>query len=241
MKTSSKLLFSTLAALAFSVASSQAQWTYYDAVDFSNHPDAPGAENTWLDPVVDVPWITATGNGTPEWRFRNTGPGAPAYGTSAFAARKNESDPAVYTRVTGLTPDTEYTVRLYGVWTTRNNTWGLSYSLDNGNTWSMSIDRDTINENIVLGGGNWVDVSDNGVGAPVADPDSDTRAYVIIGSAMSDSAGIMNVGVQGWPNTSTERGVYDGIALAVGVVPEPTSFALVGLGAAALMIFRRRR
>ena len=30
-------------------------------------------------------------------------------------------------------------------------------------------------------------------------------------------------------------------AIAVGVVPEPTSFALCGLGAAALLIFRRRK
>jgi hypothetical protein len=39
-------------------------------------------------------------------------------------------------------------------------------------------------------------------------------------------------------NNGNDRFILDGFGL---VVPEPSSFALLGLGSAALMIFRRRR
>jgi hypothetical protein len=42
------------------------------------------------------------------------------------------------------------------------------------------------------------------------------------------------------PPAST-LGLFPGMTLAVAVIPEPSSLALAGLGAAALLIFRRRK
>jgi hypothetical protein len=37
------------------------------------------------------------------------------------------------------------------------------------------------------------------------------------------------------------KNTFTGLVLAPGVIPEPSTFALAGLGAAALLIFRRRK
>jgi len=248
----------TLAAamIALGAVSAQAQWTYVDAIDFSLHPLSPtqtgdpgfGQENTFLS--GGAPFVTTANGAGTDWRYRNTGPGGVAWDAatpggagSAYSGRANEGDPPVFTTVTGLTPNTEYSVRLYGVWTGRNNTWGLSYSLDGGTVWSGTVDRDTIEyAHDFVGTGDWVDNSTAlGASVPfVVGDNTDTRAYIFAGSTLTDGLGNLVVGVKGQPNTTTERGVYDGIAFAPGLVPEPTTFALLGLGGAAMLIFRRR-
>jgi len=55
-----------------------------------------------------------------------------------------------------------------------------------------------------------------------------------------------NPSFSSWANGSYDMTAQTGLngargTLSVGVVPEPTSFALAGLGAAALLIFRRRK
>lgn len=247
MKKSSLTL--TAALIALGAVTAQAQFTYVDAIDFSNHPNSPtldpsggaGApfwqENTFV--AGGGPFVTDLGNGTSNWRYRNTGPAGPLFGTSGYAARRGENDPPVFTTIGGLTSGNTYTIKLYGGWTTANNTWGLSYSLAGG-TWSSTVDRDTIITAAGLGfNQGWVDAADTWI-AP-SEASGDSRGNIIIGTAVADINGEIQVGVQGWPNTSGERGVYDGVAWAPGVVPEPTTFALAGLGAAALLIFRRRQ
>jgi len=256
MKKTNKTL-AVAALLAMGVASSQAQWTYVDAIDFNNHPLSPTLdpnggsgppfyqENTFLS--GGAPFVTDLGDGTSNWRYRNTGPGNVSYLNNSYQGRNlnlNEGDPALFTTITGLVPDTVYTIKLYGVWSGGNNNWNLSYSLNGGASWNIGISRDAISNAGMLGyGQGWVDASGDGVGAPVTLGSSDTRSNMIIGTMTSNPSGEITVGV--WNHYSsnlinTERGVYDGLAYAIGVVPEPTTFALTGLGAAALLIFRRR-
>ena len=240
--------------LAMGVVSSQAQWTYVDAIDYNNHPLSPtltpsggaGApfyqENTFLE--GGAPWVTDLGDGTSNWRFRDTGPAHVSFGLDSFQGRGlSENDPKLFTTLTGLTPNTLYTIKLYGVWSSGNNNWNLQYSLNGGTTWGGYISRDVVTFAGGLGAGQgWVDTSNGGVGAMVPGPAGDSRGNVVIGSMTSDGSGTLTVGVWNWKNAAgtQERGVYDGLAYAVGVVPEPTTFALAGLGAAALLIFRRR-
>jgi len=43
------------------------------------------------------------------------------------------------------------------------------------------------------------------------------------------------------PTPTSLAGLYPGFSMTGGVVPEPSTFALAGLGAAALLLFRRRK
>ena len=245
MKKTTTLLAAAVT-LALGAVSAQAQWTYVDAIDFSLHPDGPlgdpfafpGNENTFIDDGFGnkvAPWVTdASGTGA-LWRYRNTGPANVSYATNSYEGRLGDDE--LYTVLTGLTPGETYTLKLFGVWTTANNTWGLAYSLDGGSTWSGTLDRDDVITGIGLGfGQGWVDTAGN----PVVGS-SDTRGNLIIGTMVADGSGQIMVGVRAAPNTVSERGVYDGIGYALGVVPEPSTFALAGLGAAAMLIFRRRK
>ncbi len=249
MKKTTTLLAAAVV-LALGAVSAQAQFTYVDAIDFSLHPDGPlgdpfafpGNENTFIDDGFGnktAPWVTdASGTGQ-LWRFRNTGPAAVAVGTSAYEGRLNDDE--VFTILTGLTSGQTYTLSLYGVWTTRNATWGLAYSLDGGSSWSGTIDSldvEFANDNLGVGQG-WVDTLGNKIPTDYGSA-TDTRGNVIIGTAVADGSGQIMIGVRAAPNTVSERGVYDGIGYALGVIPEPSTFALMGLGSAALLIFRRR-
>jgi hypothetical protein len=253
MKKTTTTLLAT-GALILGVATAQAQFTYVDAIDYSLHPDGPlgnpfalSLENTWVKDSGGVltpgalanAWNTdASGTGN-LWRFRNTGPANVASGTNAYEGRLGDDE--VFTVVGGLNPGDTYTIMLYGVWTTRNATWGLAHSFDEGATWSGNIDSLDVDFAKGLGfGQGWVDASGNPISVVYGDA-PDTRGAVIIGTTQVNPDGNLIVGVRAAPNTVSERGVFDGIGFAPGVVPEPTTFALTGLGAAALLIFRRRR
>jgi hypothetical protein len=155
--------------------------------------------------------------------------------------------PDAWTRVGGglLTPGATYTVAAYSVIGGSKDT--AIFSLNAGATWTPIIDLASITP-LLGGGADWLVHSDSdAIGTPGV-KDGDTRFRVIIGDAVADASGNIVVGFRD-PNErstggSSDRGRIDGYAVALGPVsqvPEPTTFALAGLGAAAMLIFRRRR
>jgi len=211
--------------------------------------------NTWNNPAGPGPsffnitaWGTdgdaAANNG---YRLRSpSGGGADrAYNANLYyTSSDGYGSPDGYTVTTGLTPNTLYTIAMYGIIGGSKDT--LSYSLNDGGTWSSPIDEPVVNAGI---GANWlVHSTTDAFGTPMAARDGDTRFRIIIGEKMSDATGKIVVGFRD-PNLrsvggTSDRGRIDGFAFAEGglaIVPEPTTFALAGLGAAALLIFRRRQ
>jgi hypothetical protein len=237
-----KLFLGVVAAAAVGVASVHAQWNYQDATedadnffaDANTFNAADDSPETWASAVN----VNDNNDGVWSHRFQS-GPGNVAFNTNIYSGRS--VDPEIYTVISGLTPDTDYTLRLYSVLSAGNNNWGLAYSANQGSSWSQSINRDLINASVPLGSGSWLENDpNNAVGVDMAAPSGDTRAWINIGLWTSDSSGNIRVDIRRQANGS-ERGVYDGLAYAVGVVPEPSTFALAGLGIAALLVFRRRR
>jgi len=124
------------------------------------------------------------------------------------------------------------------------------FSLDGGATWGPVISGDSITP-LLGGGANWLQHSStDAIGTPMAAKDGDTRIRVIIGDAVAGADGNIVVGFRDPnrqflnPSAPSDRGRIDGYAVALGsvdVIPEPTTFALAGLGMAALLITRRRR
>lgn len=224
--------------------------------------------NTFSDPVdtsflAEIPAFPSDGT-TAEW-----GPGfrwldvTGAYGNTGGAANRSyEGDtyfirsdyspfgsPVGWTHVGGgaLTPGATYTVAAYSVIGGTKDT--MQYSLDAGAHWTPIIDLASVT---ALGNGvagfDWLAHSTtDAIGTPGV-KDGDTRYRLIIGDAVANAQGNVVVGFFD-PNLrstggSSDRGRIDGFAVALGsvdVIPEPSTFALAGLGAAALLIARRRR
>lgn len=237
--------FSILAAIALgfgalSVRADLSSFTYYDVIGNNDLANA----NTYSTVSNAVDWDQG-GDGSFGWRFRNTGPGVPAYGTSAFTGRYLDSDPALYTSISGLLPNTAYYVLVYGVYP--NNTYnpsggryGAEFSLDGGTTWSL-IDNRGANTNMI----NWVDNS-SGLGSPLAGIGTgDTRFWMEIpGTVITDESGVARIDIrlpQLLSNGSAQdKFNLDGYALSTSPVPEPTTCALVGLGLLAFAVRRRK-
>lgn len=229
----------TAIALSISSASLSAQ-SYFDAVDWFQHPDAASSANLYT--TNGGPLLADTGDGTTGWRYRNTGPGVPAWGGSSYQIRYSEGDVPGYQLISGLTPGQDYMVMIFGVYaqnTTNAPAPGSRYGIDvsfDGQTWSTIDNR---------GGAaiHWVDNSSElGASLPTVGA-GDTRFWSWVpGTATADGSGSLKIYLQGPAALSDssvpDRFVLDGFGLAV---PEPSSFALLGLGSAALMIFRRRR
>ena len=255
-----------VAALALGTASSQAQWTYYDVVDGLYHSQSPlvsggtantfnaldGSEFTWSNDQASGDGVVGVTHGT--WRHRTSGPGVPAY-QEAFSGfygnGTTTKDPNLYTLISGLSANTYYGVRVYSVFS--NNSWdangnqvfnntrvGGQFSVDGGST---TIALDSRNPAYLI---HAVDNS-SGVGTDVvltAKPSGDTRGYQETSLfVLSDASGVARVD---WiipqfisDGTAQDRWHIDGVALTT--VPEPTSMALAGIGAAAMLIFRRRK
>jgi len=194
----------------------RAELIYVDAVDNNNHPAAPAGLNTYnLD---NSPWVTTTSDGTAQWRFRNTGPGAVSYGTSSYQGRYSEGDQPCYTKVGGLAPGASYTgLRLYFVVSAGNSNWKIQYSLD-GSTWSGSITKDS--SGVVLLEPSTTDAL--GTPASPLPTSGDTRCYLPIpGALIANANGEIRLFVSS-PSDTTDRTVYDGFAYDNGFVAQPT-------------------
>jgi len=217
--------------------------------------------NTFADPAstVSINAYTSDGDTATYGGFRwldqaspygNTGGGANrAYGGNLYFMRSDYSpigSPDGYTRITGNLPNTEYTIAMYSIQGGAKDT--VSYSLDQGVTWSSGagiIDQPVI-QSMLWGGADWLAHSTtDAIGTPTGIKDGDTRYRIILGTMISDANGDLVVGFRdpNWRSTggTSDRGRIDGFAVALGQVPEPTSMALAGLGAAAMLIFRRRK
>jgi hypothetical protein len=250
MKTSTKFVAALALALGAASIHAQGEWTYIDVQDGVNYP---GAGNTY-DANTDATetWGSGVdGNSAYGWRYRfNSGPGVPAFGSSAYSGfgatnqANFEADPSLYVPLSGLLPDTDYFVRVYAIYprsatnavVTSRPRLGAEFSLDGEATWEFVDSRGSS----VL---NWVDNS-SGVGAPMTDPlNGDSRAWTLLGAVLrTDGLGNgqidLRLPMQLPDGSDQDRFHIDGFAIAV---PEPSTFALIGLGSAALMIFRRRR
>ncbi len=224
-----------VAAIALTVGSaSLSAQSYFDAVDWLQHPDAGSSANLYT--TNGGPLLADTGDGTVNWRYRNTGPGVPSWGGNAYQMRYSEGDVPGYQLISGLTPGQDYLVMIFGVYPANPNShYGVNVSFD-GQSWS-TIDNQ--------GGAaiHWVDNSSPFGAALPSVGSGDTRFWSWVpGMATADQSGELKVYLQ-LPalltdNNGNDRFILDGFGL---VVPEPSSFALLGLGSAALMIFRRRR
>ena len=232
-------LLITGAALVFGLATAQAwPWHYFDVADGTYGTPPANTYNTATGSTTD--WIT-TLDGTPQWRFRNTGPGVAAWGTSADDGRFVGPDPALYTTLSGLEPNTQYlSVRVYGVYpravTNVSNIprYGAEFSLDGGLTWS-DVDSH------MAGSYTWVDNS-SPLGNVLPAPGSgDTRFCTYLPALMTDASGVARIDVR-IPQyladgSLQDRFILDGYAVQI---PEPSILALAGLSIVALLTLRRR-
>ena len=232
-------LLITGAALIFGLATAQAQpYTYFDVADGTYGTPPANTYNTSTGSTTD--WI-GTVDGTPQWRFRNTGPGVPAWGTSAYDGRFVGPDPALYTLLSGLQASTEYQVRVYGVYpravTNVSNIprYGAEFSTDAGSTW-WDVDSH------MAGSYTWVDNSSD-VGTVLPAPGTgDTRFFTqLLVPVMTDASGGARIDIR-IPqylsdNTLQDRFIIDGYAV---MIPEPSFLALAGLSIVALLTLRRR-
>jgi len=191
--------------------------------------------------------VNTDGAGQPLWRYRDvSGPGVPSANSSAFTGFFSNGDVPIYSLINGLTPNTAYMVRVYAIYP-QNSTnavvgnrgrFGADVSLDNGGFWHKVDNKDSFYSIT------WVDNGNAGLGNVLPTTlAGDTRGYVQLGGAVvADALGVARIDVrlpQFLANgQAQDRFNIDGFALAV---PEPASMALAGMGAAALLIFRRRR
>ena len=242
-----RIIVAVVAALGVVAAQAADPWFYTDVADGFYHVPS-GTANTYNTSTGSSTDYTGYTDGTPLWRFRDTGPGIPAFGTSAYDGRFVGPDPALYTLLSGLAPNTTYTsVRIYGVYprsvTNASNKprYGAEFSLDAGATW-FDVDSH-IPSGQYIGGYTWVDNLNGGVGNVLPAPGTgDTRFFSWLPAVTTDANGVVRIDVR-IPqylsdNTLQDRFVLDGYAVQI---PEPSSLALAGLGIAAFLFFRRRR
>ena len=246
-----RTLFVVVSALALAAVSSQAAPIYFDVIDGVYHPSSatPNTYRTNSNSATD--WVTLT-DAADLWRFRNTGPGVPSWNASAYDGRPTTTppDPDLYSLLGGLSPNTAYYVAVYMIYPravtnlpTPGSRYGLSFSTDGRANW-VTVDSYGASEI------HWTDNSSE-LGAWKPGPGSgDSRAWQeLYGAALTvttDGSGVARIDIHAPVTlangtTTTDRGVIDGFALDLERIPEPSVFAFVGLGLAALAIARRRR
>ena len=60
--------------------------------------------------------LAGTVDGTTDWRYRNSGPGNVSWSSNSYQIAYADGDIPGYQAVTGLTPDSVYSVAIYGVY-----------------------------------------------------------------------------------------------------------------------------
>jgi hypothetical protein len=210
-----------------------AAWTYTDVTEGVT---ATGPANTFSVGDDGTAWGGGT-DGTLGWRFRNTGPGAPAFGTTAWTGRFVDADQSLYTAIGGLTIGMQYSVRVYGIFPSNaTSRYGAEFSLDGGTTYTMV---DNFNPGLTF-----VDNSNAGVGIDLGGRQAaDARAFVELPvTVTANGSGVARIDLRLPATVSTggaqDRFNIDGYALQA--VPEPGSVALGMVGAAALLALKRR-
>ena len=241
MKTRMMVAFMAVASV---VAAPAWPWIYSDVADGTYGTPPANTYNTSTGSTTD--WI-GTVDGTAQWRFRNTGPGVPAWGTSAYDGRfvgdgAGNPDPDLYTTISGLEPNTEYlSVRVYGVYpravTNLSNIprYGAEFSTDAGSSWWP------VNSHIP-GSYTWVDNS-SPLGIELAVPGAgDTRFFSWLPSVTTDASGVARIDIRIPQYLSDgslqDRFILDGYAVQI---PEPSVLALAGIGVVVFLSLRRRR
>jgi hypothetical protein len=239
-------------------------WKYVDIVGSLDTAHAADLNTTdYANPfsVYGSAWDTGT-DGTAPWRYRvNTGPGASGWNSTAYTEFKTE-DPGIDTTITGLTPDTAYFVRVYGMvpsnstnYPIAGSRYGGSFSVDGGTTWydwdnrreGKFINQGTAGHFVgykahpvdnlsALGSdGIWHGGTDNRIWF-----DMNRYDYASV-QATTDGSGTLHILARNLPTLSdgstVDRMHLDGYALSI---PEPSICALLGLGLAAFIIRRRR-
>jgi len=121
-----------------------------------------------------------------------------------------------------------------------------------GNGWSLALQSGTPITALTRTGLPLGTFSGGVVGIDGTSAGETISVYVVAWLASSGAAGFGNSTVLGWSNPINEQlgaSSAPGLALSasmsgpvyVNAVPEPATFALAGLGAAAMLIFRRRK
>lgn len=222
-------------------------FTYYDVAADGN---ANTATNTYTTIGDTSNWGAGDDGGLAGWRYRSgSGPGTPGFNADAYTGKAlgqgdypgvpSGTDPELYTTIDTGMPNTEFFVRVYSVYSNNpSSRYWAGFSVDGGTTVQNVYNGDP--------GLNWVDNTNGGLGAALPGRGTgDTRAWTQLNAtAMSDGAGMVRIDLL-LPVTISEmagnqdRFNIDGYAL--GVVPEPGSALLSGLGALVLLGRRRRR
>ena len=234
-------LFAILAlTMAAWPAATQATLIYVDAVG-----DIGGNTVRASDDAA-TGWFTAPdGINTPDlWTFRTTGPGALAFGNTAYQGSEAGLDsPPLKTTVTGLTPNTPVgELRIYFIGHTGSGTdlaWPIDYSL-NGTNWTTIPDVAAVQSTAVA-----VDTANGGLGDVVTPALSgDARFYQALtlpGGFSTSGAGTLSLWVRptnatgGVPSLGVgSRSVYDGLAYSL--VPEPGTLAIAGAGLVLILV-----
>jgi len=161
---------------------------------------------------------------TQQWRYRDTGPGAPAWNGTAYTGRFIDGDPSLYTVARQLEANAAYEVRVYGVFPSNpSSRFGAEFSVDGGTTWTMVDNKDW---SLLT----WVDNSSE-LGEPLAEqtPSGDSRFYIQLpGVMITDGEGNGRVDLR-LPEsisngTSQDKFNIDGYAFIPSSAPAPAGF-----------------
>ena len=158
-----------------------------------------------------------------KWGYRITsGVAAVTYGLTCYEIGTAEADLPIRTEVTGLSPNTTYTgIRVYfigraNIPNASGNIWPIDASSD-GTNWITCADFDDAGY-----AGTLVDVSNNGVGAPVASTTpTEKRVWYPLPDATTDANGRLKIYIRRGAGANT-RTVYDGIGYDDGAPTLPT-------------------
>jgi hypothetical protein len=201
---------------------------------------------TYLDAIDDVGGNTTLSDGSTlfandttgatTWRQRDNA----AFGSSATVFEGVDPSPEIRTTISGLTPGGQYGVYVH-FWDPQSNVedWNVRAGFSSGSLTLFS--REGNSE--LAGSTASVLASTLSYATPptVFGPFSNRDMLAgLVGVGTADGGGTLAVFVDDFGVTDVNRRTwYDGVSYAL--VPEPSTFALGGLGLAAMLLVRRHR